>query len=292
MENCGASRALRVIASATARRIRVSGSRFPPEAAEEAEVDDDAGEAAAASTSSRPTRPPGPVPRTPLMSTPSSCARLRAAGEERTRSAEPSELSAAVVGDRGVSAGVSFRSSGDPAAMPAAVLSWGNGSSAVSAINAMTVATGALAFSDSRMRRTNPDADASISMFALSVSTSKRTSPFSTRSPSFLCHAIRRPSSIVRPSLGRMTRVTLTRGSSHPSGEELLGDANDVVHLWYDTLLEMLRIRDRRLETGEPARWRIEVVEGVLGHHRCDLAAVATTLDRLVHDEQPMRPPH
>src|SRR5438093_1416722 len=249
MENGGASRALRVIASATARRMRVSGSRFSPEAADKAEVDGEgAGNAAAASTSSRPTRPPGPVPRTRLMSTPSSCDRLRAAGDERTRS-EASAPTAAPARDGPVSAGESFRASGDGAGATLA----GRGSSAVSAISAITVATGALASAGSRMRRTIPEADASISMFALSVSISKRTSPFSTRSPSFLCHAIRRPSSIVRPSLGRMTRVTLTRGSSHPSGEEPLGDANDVVHLWYDTLLEVLRVRDRRLETGEPA---------------------------------------
>src|SRR3989442_12390123 len=80
MENCGCSRTLRVIRSAMARRMRESGPRRAPEGAS-GEVDDDAD-----STSSIVTRPPGPDPRTLEMSIPSSCARLRAAGEERTRS--------------------------------------------------------------------------------------------------------------------------------------------------------------------------------------------------------------
>src|SRR6202158_877756 len=274
MENCGASRTLRVIASPTARRIRLSGSLFSP-AVEKGEADVQADDAAA-STSSRPTRPLGPVPRTPLMSTPSSCARFRAAGDERTRSDEPSEANSAP---------------GDAAGMPAGATEATSprGSSAVSAINAITVATGALASAGNRMRRTTPEADASISMFALSVSTSKSTSPFSTRSPSFLCHATRRPSSIVSPSFGRITRVTVTRGRLRSSCDELFRDAHDVLDLRHDGLLEMLRVRDRRLETGEPPWRAIKMVEVFLGDDRGDLAAIPTALDRLMHDEQAMR---
>src|SRR5438093_4249330 len=51
----------------------------------------------------------------------------------------------------------------------------------------------------------------------------------------------------------------------------------------------MLRVWDRGLEAGEPA-WRgVEVVEGLLGDDRRDLASVPTALDRLVHDEQTVR---
>ena len=80
MENCGCSRTLLVMRSAMALRIRESGSLFSFEAAAGDTLDD------AASTSSRVTRPPGPVPLILEMSTASSCARLRAAGDERTRS--------------------------------------------------------------------------------------------------------------------------------------------------------------------------------------------------------------
>src|SRR6266545_231798 len=130
-------------------------------------------------------------------------------------------------------------------------------------------------------------------MFALSVSTSKSTSPFSTRSPSFLCHAMIRPSSIVRPSFGKMTRVMLTRPPL-PAGsrDELLRDAHDVVDLRDDALLEVSRIRDRRLEARQAARWRVEIVERLLRHERGDLAAEATPFDGLVHDEQPVRLAH
>src|SRR5439155_15944051 len=65
---------------------RESGSRCSPSAAAEG-----SGAAFAPSTSSNVTRPPGPVPVTRAMSTPSSCARLRAAGELRTRSPSDDE---------------------------------------------------------------------------------------------------------------------------------------------------------------------------------------------------------
>src|SRR5438067_6587436 len=82
MENCGCSRTLLVIRSPMARRMRERGSLFSPE---EGATGDDF-EMTAASTSSRVTRPPGPLPLILEMSTPSSCARFRAAGDERTRS--------------------------------------------------------------------------------------------------------------------------------------------------------------------------------------------------------------
>src|SRR5712692_12014357 len=86
MENCGCSRTLLVMRSPIALRMRERGSLFSPEVA----TGDDL-EVAAASTSSRVTRPPGPLPPILEMSTPSSCARLRAAGDERTRSPSDGE---------------------------------------------------------------------------------------------------------------------------------------------------------------------------------------------------------
>src|SRR2546428_12909054 len=86
MENCGCSRTLVVMRSAMARRIRDKGSLFSLEGVGAGATGE---REAAASTSSRVTRPPGPLPLIPEMSTPSSCARLRAAGDDRTRS--PSE---------------------------------------------------------------------------------------------------------------------------------------------------------------------------------------------------------
>src|SRR5581483_11872907 len=275
IENCGASRNERVIASATARRIFESGSRFSRVAAPAAaSAEAGAFAAAAASTSAMPMRPPGPVPLTALMSTPSSCARFRAAGELRTRS--PSEDGAEPAGDAG----------GAPAGGAASAM----GSSAVSLSNATSVVTGTLVPAATRMRRRMPEAGDSISMFALSVSTSKSTSPFATWSPSFLCHAMRRPSSIVSPSFGRITRVTLTRGRpSRCSRDELLRGLHDVLDLRHDGLLEVLRVRDRRLEAGETARRRVEVVERVLRDHRGNLRAVAGAPHRFVQHEHAVR---
>src|SRR5712691_6505997 len=88
-ENCGASRHDRLIRSAIALRMRESGSLRSPSCAA-ARLGTDF-EVAAASTSSRVTRPPGPLPPTAVMSTPSSCARLRAAGDERTLSPSDGE---------------------------------------------------------------------------------------------------------------------------------------------------------------------------------------------------------
>src|SRR2546421_12244474 len=80
IENCGCSRTLRVMASPMARRIRERASLFSPGGATGEDEDE------ADSTSSIVTRPPGPVPLIFERSTPSSCARLRAAGLERIRS--------------------------------------------------------------------------------------------------------------------------------------------------------------------------------------------------------------
>ena len=174
--NCGASALERLIAPAIAFRMRVSGTRRSPAPA-------GAGRApAAASTSSIEMRG-GLEATTVARSTASSCARLRAAGDATTRSGE----------DHPTEAGGAARSPE------------GSGSSAEVVMIATFVATGIIASGCARMRRRKPDVVAGTSMAALSVSTSKRTSPSATRSPSCLCHEINRPSSMVRPSFGMIT---------------------------------------------------------------------------------------
>jgi len=81
-------------------------------------------------------------------------------------------------------------------------------SSLGSAITAMRLPTGAVSPSFTRILRSTPEPNASISTSALSVSTSARMSPPLTRSPSFLIHLMSLPVSIASDSFGITTLVT------------------------------------------------------------------------------------
>src|SRR5947208_1815670 len=59
--------------------------------------------------------------------------------------------------------------------------------------------------------RMTPSRGASISIAALSVSISKMTAPFATRSPSFTCHFLIRPVVISMSTRGRMTSVAMAQ---------------------------------------------------------------------------------
>src|SRR5262245_41916610 len=83
-------------------------------------------------------------------------------------------------------------------------------SSFASAITPISAPIGALPPAGTRILRSTPAPSASISMLALSVSISARTSPTFTASPSFLLHLTMVPSSIVGDSFANTTLVTLT----------------------------------------------------------------------------------
>ena len=168
-----------------------------------------------ASTSRAMTRPPGPDPRRIATSRPFSRAIFRASGEILTRS--PDEVvEATVVACRAAGAEVEDPLSealagaglGELSALAAAcgfasdAPSSAGGCSPLASSNARREPMGTFSPSLTRNRCRMPSSNASISMVALSVSTSAMTSPTRTLSPSFFFHFRRVPSVMVSASLG------------------------------------------------------------------------------------------
>src|SRR5215475_7542494 len=110
-----------------------------------------------------------------------------------------------------------------------------------------------------------PLASASTSCVALSVSTSKSGSPFSTRSPSDFSHLTIVPASIPCPRRGSFTSL-LTRDRPPHRGEHVVGLRDDV-------LLHLRRERQRRELRPDALDRRVEPVEGLLLQHGDDLGA-------------------
>ena len=171
-----------------------------------------AAERAAASMSSATMRLPGPVPVMVERSMWRSSASLRASGETLMRAEASGASGAAIGGAKGVGAG--RLGMGEAASvMATAAAGAGGGVGVVAATGPETLAAmplrmarmqPMLAFcpSSTRMSVRIPSSKASISMVALSVSISARTSPISTVSPTFLCHLMRVPSVMVSESFG------------------------------------------------------------------------------------------
>ncbi len=160
--------------------------------------------AASRSTSSSVTRPPGPVGLTFARSTPSSRARLRAAGDtgvrppvrdERCRRATDPAAIGAGAGAAGCAAATIASSSSSLTVSP------GELSTATGAV------TGTFSPSVATMRRSTPSWGASTSLVALSVSTVNSGSPALTSSPSARSHSVTVPSFIRRPHFGIATIV-------------------------------------------------------------------------------------
>src|SRR5437764_13665017 len=147
-------------------------------------------------------------------------------------------------------------------------------SSPSSAMTAMSVPTGALSPAETRILRSTPAPNASISTSALSVSTSARMSPLCTRSPSFLSHLMTLPLSICSDSFGITTLVTAM--SAAPVGVADTPDrVRDLLSGRRLQALEVARVRHRRLRAGDPQHGRVEVIEGLLGDLGGDLRAHA-----------------
>src|SRR5438552_12192710 len=137
-------------------------------------------------------------------------------------------------------------------------------SSFASAMTPMSEPTGTVLPADTRILRSTPAPNASISTSALSVSTSARMSPLCTRSPSFLSHLMTLPLSICSDSFGITTLVTAM--SAAPVGVADTPDrVRDLLFGRRLRALEVARVRHRRLRAGDAQHGRIEVIEGFLG---------------------------
>src|SRR5262245_3064634 len=154
----------------------------------------------------------------------------------------------------------------------AAALSTLEMSSSASAITPMRAPTGASCPGWSRIFRRTPPPNASISTSALSVSTSARPSPPSTRPPSFLSHLMSLPVSMASESFGITTRVTdmsstpvRVAGLAHGFDDPFLGRSLGA--------LEVPGVRHRGRGAGDPLDRSVEVIESVLGDERGDLRA-------------------
>ena len=111
-------------------------------------------------------------------------------------------------------AGAAGAAAGATALPPACAMIWSMFSSA-GAMTAISVPTGEASPSFASRFRSIPSPRATRSMIALSVSTSARTSPVLTASPSFLSHFVRRHSSIVGESASITTLVAISSGEVH-----------------------------------------------------------------------------
>jgi hypothetical protein len=161
---------------------------------------------AAASTSSTTIRPPGPEPTKSAKSTFFSPANFLAKGDALTR---PSFACAgAMISFLGESTFSSCFFGGTGAASAAGFAGVGAGLLSADALSpassndASAAPTCTESPSCTKMSPRTPSSNASISITALSVSTSAMTSPISTVSPGDLCHLTRTPSVMVSLNFG------------------------------------------------------------------------------------------
>src|SRR5713226_1034963 len=173
-----------------------------------------------ASTSATSTAPAGPVPWIAARSFPCSAASLRALGEAGIRRVRlvvvdsPSmnrapSINRAPSMNRGATA-VTCPSVGvSPCAGPTSATAGSCGDSPGARIAAITCPTGISTPTAPVTLASTPEAGASISTVALSVSISTNGSPFATSSPSFLSQRSMVPVSCAMPSAGKMTCVAM-----------------------------------------------------------------------------------
>src|SRR6476620_11683759 len=129
--------------------------------------------------------------------------------------------------------------------------------SSAGAITAISVPTGEASPSLARRFPSIPSPRATRSMIALSVSTSARTSPDFTASPSFLSHFVRRPSSIVGESASITTLVAISSGEVH----DFLYRGDCFRGIGLRCSLEILCVRHRNIFLMHAQHRRVEIVE-------------------------------
>src|SRR5512143_1395122 len=131
-----------------------------------------------------------------------------------------------------------------------------------------------------------PASKISMSMMPLVVSTLATTSPRFTLSPGFTSQVVSVALSMSAPSEG-ITKSAIGSGS-----ERAPGGGDDRRHLRQRGFLEVLRVRDRHLDTADALERRVEVVERILRDPGHDLGREAAAAPALVDDHGAMRLAH
>src|SRR5712692_10184683 len=142
-------------------------------------------------------------------------------------------------------------------------------SSSGSPITPMRVPDGTVVPSGTRILRSVPEAKASRSMTALSVSISASTSPLSTRSPSVLRHFTTTPSSIESVSLGMITRLAMALVPV----QHLMHRRHHLIHIRNRRVLKVPRIRHRYIAPGHAEDRPVQVIEDLAGQTLGNLRA-------------------
>src|SRR6266511_2675894 len=263
---CAIVSRLSVSRSATTLRIPLNSTTWPARAGSASGAGCSPA-AANASTSSVMIRLPGALGGTRAMSTPSSLARRRAAGDAGASSPRPAAAAGAdLAGAAAAAAGAA------PAAGCAAASSPAGGKvSPASPMRASRAPTGSSVPGAATTRPSRPEAGAGTTAVIFSVVSSNSSLPSWTASPSALSHLATTPFFIAMPSLGMRTSVIIG-GLPLQRGLDRRGDAlrgGDV------EVLEHGRERHRRVRRGDQLRRRVQVVErlgggqgGDVGRHR------------------------
>src|SRR5713226_8130087 len=275
----------------------------------------------AAKTSATRMAPPGPEPRSAWMSTPRSVASRRAFGDAAaSRAAVPSTAADSfwlatwattsafsILPPAGLTWARStpcswaiLRARGEAltaaagAGTAAAPADRGPGAtepaSSEAKISAIVCPTGTTSPSRAVTSPRTPEAGASISVVALSVSISTSGSPFRTLSPGDLSQCRTLPVSCASSSAGMMTFVGIRRAPSpFPKASrfpaERLRRLEDHLLRRHREVLEYGRERHRYVHGPDPLDRRVEVIEGPLGDHRRELGGDAVALVALVHHD-------
>ena len=178
-------------------------------------------------------RPPGPVPVIRERSTPRSSAILRASGE--ALAPEPSRATVGLglgLGESGASGATIFEALFTGASAAGSVVWVFSMFGLPPSIRAMHSPTLMMPPSGTTIWLRMPSSKASISIVALSVSTSAITSPTEILSPTFLCHFTSVPSSMVSLSFGIFSSV-ISGGFSFKNGsKDLERLVNDALRCW------------------------------------------------------------
>src|SRR5436309_5134866 len=142
-------------------------------------------------------------------------------------------------------------------------------SSSTSPITPMRVPDGTVVPSGTRILRSVPDANASRSITALSVSISASTSPLSTRSPSAFRHFTTTPSSIESVSLGMITRLAIPLGPV----QHLMHGFDDLRGVRDRGVLKVARVRHRDVPARDADDRAVQVIEHPVIQALSDLRA-------------------
>src|SRR4051794_17303425 len=242
-------------------------------------------------------RPPGPLPCTCSMLTPSSRAIFRASGDERRRPLSPpgfavSDEAAEVRSTRG--AFMSIASAYSPvecltesflsiarragcSAAGAAASFFGCASSPAPRIVASTPPTSTVFPASAATSPSVPSCSASRSRLTLSVSISSNGSPFFTTSPAFLYQRMTFPSVIASPIFGMITSAI---GVHH-----FLYRGDHVLLVRRGKQFEVARVRHRHVLAGHPRDRRVKIVENGLGDAGRDLGGGTERFPLLLHDD-------